>query len=156
MEERAEEAISRSVGRMDKKERFSVIGFGARGNPVPFSTTLVLAVPENARGVAQWMSNGKALLAAGTAKEPPASAALDLAVRQHAEAVYLLYGPDTDLEEVRGKLEDSPLLALAQMGQKDDPPVRKFQRIMMHLGDVLIDLSEDCGRLASCSTSQPQ
>ena len=82
LRERAEAEIARSIGRTDRKERFSVIGFGDRGSPASFSTTLVLAVPENVRGVSQWLNSGRALLFTGAAKESPLSAALDVAVRQ--------------------------------------------------------------------------
>jgi hypothetical protein len=57
---------------------------------------------------------------------------------------------------LRGKLEYGCFLALAQMGQENDSPVWKFERIVMHVGNVFIDLSEDCGRVAYRSPPPPR
>ena len=43
------------------------------------------------------------------------------------------------------KLQHCGLLALAQPGQERDLPVRKFQRVVMHMQHFLVDLAKDRG-----------
>jgi hypothetical protein len=44
-----------------------------------------------------------------------------------------------------GKLQDRRLLTLAQKREQHDPSVRKFKRVVMGGGAILVDLPEDCG-----------
>jgi len=44
---------------------------------------------------------------------------------------------------LRRQLKNRSLLALAQQRQQHDPPIRKFQRVVMRRQPLLVDLSEN-------------
>jgi hypothetical protein len=65
----------------------------------------------------------------------------------HRIEAFLSFG-FRDSHWLRGQLKYRRLLTATQLCQENNAPIRKFERIMVRPLLVLIDLSEDCGRVS--------
>jgi hypothetical protein len=54
---------------------------------------------------------------------------------------------------LRGQLQDSRFLPLAQESEQEYLPIREFERIMVHVRLLAIDLTEDCSLMSGWPAS---
>src|SRR5262245_22134117 len=88
-------------------------------------------------------------LCALTGENPCADMTRSLARKGHAFLSLRLF----DARRPCRQLQHGCILAFAQEGQKKGLPVRQFERVMVHMRLVTIDLAENCGLVPSGSGS---
>src|SRR5215470_1760047 len=84
-------------------------------------------------------------LGARTGENPRAGMTRNLARKGHAFLRLSLF----DARRLCRQLQHRGLLAFAQEGQKKGLPVRQFERVMVHMPLVTIDLAENCRLIPS-------